>query len=38
MSVLAVDDLRLKRGEREILRGVNVRVEESELEIGRAHV
>ena len=31
MSVLAVDDLRLKRGEREILRGVNARVEESEL-------
>ena len=31
MSVLAVDDLRLKRGEREILRGVSFRVEESEL-------
>jgi ABC-type polar amino acid transport system ATPase subunit len=31
MSVLSVNDLRLKRGERDILRGVNLRVEESEL-------
>jgi polar amino acid transport system ATP-binding protein len=31
MSVLAIDGLRLKRGEREILRGVNFRVEPSEL-------
>ena len=31
MSVLSIDDLRLKRGEREILRGVNFRVEPSEL-------
>jgi ABC-type polar amino acid transport system ATPase subunit len=31
MSVLAMNDLRLKRGERDILRGVSFRVEESEL-------
>ena len=31
MSVLSVTDLRLKRGERDILRGVNFRVAESEL-------
>ena len=30
-SVLAISDLRLRRGEREVLRGVNFRVEESEL-------
>jgi ABC-type polar amino acid transport system ATPase subunit len=31
MSVLSIDNLRLKRGEREVLRGVNFRVEASEL-------
>ena len=31
MSVLAVDDLRLRRGSREILRGVNIRVAPGEL-------